>query len=103
METTTGYEHIGLDASGTPFLEGTTTKVVEVVAERLAYGWSAEEIHFQHPHLSLGQIHSALAYYWDHKGDLDCDVSRRLARTEELREGVSRSPLQSSLRRHEPA
>ena len=28
-----------------------------------AHGWSAEELLFQHPYLSLGQIHSALAYY----------------------------------------
>ena len=27
------------------------------------------------PHLTLGQIYSALAYYWDHKEELD----RRMA------------------------
>ncbi len=32
------------------------------VVEQKAYGWSAEELHFQHPYLTLGQIHSALAY-----------------------------------------
>ncbi len=28
----------------------------------MAYGWSPEEMHFQHPDLTLGQIYSALAY-----------------------------------------
>jgi len=39
-------------------------KVVESVVEQQAYGWSPEELRFQHPYMTLGQIHSALAYYW---------------------------------------
>ena len=39
-------------------------KVTEVVLDKIAYGWSPEEIHFQHPHLSLAQIHAALTYYY---------------------------------------
>ena len=46
--------------------------------EKTAYGWSPEELPFQHPYLSLGQIHSALAYYWDHQDALDQDIARRL-------------------------
>ncbi|MBF0328235.1 MAG: DUF433 domain-containing protein [Nitrospirae bacterium] len=34
-------------------------KVVELVVEKIAYGWSPEELHFQHPYLTLGQIYSA--------------------------------------------
>ncbi len=59
-------------------------KVIEIVLAQDAYGWSAEELHFQHPYLSLGQIHSALAYYWDHKNTLDQDIAQRQARVEEL-------------------
>ncbi len=67
----TRYELIVLDASGTPLIAGTTMKVVELVLNHQEYGWSPEELHFQHPYLSLGQIYSALAYYWDHKDELD--------------------------------
>jgi hypothetical protein len=35
------------------------------VLDKLAYGWSPEEIHFQHPALSLAQIHAALSYYYE--------------------------------------
>ncbi len=38
-------------------------KVVELVVEQRTYGWSPEELHFQHPYLTLRQIHSAPAYY----------------------------------------
>jgi len=33
----------------------------------------------------LGQIHSALSYYWDHKEGLDRDIERRMERVEEIR------------------
>lgn len=59
----TRYEHIVLDEECILSIAGTTMKVVELVVEQQAYGWSPEELHFQHPHLTLGQIHSALAYY----------------------------------------
>jgi uncharacterized protein (DUF433 family) len=81
----TRYEHIVLDDDGVPLIIGTTMKVIEFVLEQTAYGWSAEELHLQHPYLSLGQIHSALAYYWDHKDELDQDIARRRAQVEELR------------------
>jgi uncharacterized protein (DUF433 family) len=55
--TTTSYEHIRLDDRGVPFIAGTTMKVVEVVMAQKAYGWSPEELHFQHPYLTMSQIH----------------------------------------------
>lgn len=89
----TRYEHIVLDEAGVPLIAGTTMKVVELVLEQTAYGWSPEELHFQHPYLSLGQIHSALAYYWDHKDELDQDMARRRERVEELRRAAPTVPL----------
>jgi uncharacterized protein (DUF433 family) len=94
----TRYEHIALDSSGIPLITGTTMKVIELILEQTAYGWSAEELHFQHPYLSLGQIHSALAYYWDHKAKLDQDIARRRAYVEELRRTTPPSPLIARLK-----
>jgi uncharacterized protein (DUF433 family) len=82
----TRYEHIILNEARVPMIAGTTMKVIELVLDHLAYGWSPEELHFQHPHLSLGQIHSALAYYWDHKAELDEDVERRLEIVDQLQQ-----------------
>ena len=78
MRIETRYEHITLDEAQVPMIAGTTIKVVELVLDHLAYGWSPEELHFQHPYLTMGQIYSALAYYWDHKTELDQDIERRL-------------------------
>jgi uncharacterized protein (DUF433 family) len=77
------YPHVTLDERGVPVLTGTTMKVVELVMAQKAYGWSPEELHFQHPDLPLSQIHAALAYYWDHRTDLDRDIDRRSRFVEE--------------------
>jgi uncharacterized protein (DUF433 family) len=89
MSTTlveTRYEHIVLDQAKVPIIAGTTMKVIELVLDSRAYGWSPEELHFQHPYLTLGQIHSALAYYWDHQEELDQDIERRLQLVDELQQ-----------------
>lgn len=91
--TETRYEHIVLSESGIPLIAGTTMKVIALILEQQAYGWSAEELHFQHPELSLGQIHSALAYYWDHQAELDADIERRRGLVAELRANEPPSPL----------
>ena len=94
----TKYEHIALDSSCVPFIVGTTMKVVQLVVGRIAYGWSPEELHFQYPHLSLGQIYSALAYYSDHQEELDRDIERRLEQTERIRQSAGPSTLVARLK-----
>jgi uncharacterized protein (DUF433 family) len=94
----TRYQHIVLDDSGVPLIDGTTMKVIELVTSHQAYGWSPEELAFQYPYLSMGQIHSALAYYWDHQEELDADMARRLAWVEDLRKKASDDPLRARLR-----
>ena len=73
-------------------------KVVELVTAQQAHGWSPEELAFQFPHLTLGQIHSALAYYWDHSDELDRDIARRLALVDELRRRLPSPPILARLR-----
>jgi uncharacterized protein (DUF433 family) len=94
----TEYEHVSVDEQGVPFISGTTMKVVELVAEKMAYGWSPEEIHFQHQYLTLGQIYSALAYYSDHAEELNADVERRLKHAEDVRHSSGASPLVARLK-----
>ena len=102
MTQATAYEHIVTDESGVALIQGTTVKVVELVLDTQAYGWSPDELHFQHPHLTMGQIHSALAYYWDHKEELDRDIERRLERVESIRREVGPSKLAARLRAKGP-
>jgi uncharacterized protein (DUF433 family) len=94
----TRYEHVVTDENDIPYIAGTTMKVVELVMAQTAHGWSPEELHFQFPYLSLGQIYSSLAYYWDHQGALDQDIVRRLAMVEHLQKQLWSPALQARLR-----
>jgi uncharacterized protein (DUF433 family) len=69
---------IEIDAQGVAWLAGTKTKVVEIVLDKIAYGWSPEEIHFQHPHLSLAQIHAALTWYYENQDNVDAEIVERM-------------------------
>jgi uncharacterized protein (DUF433 family) len=89
--------HVEIDDNGVASITGANTKVVEVVLDRLAYGWSPEEIHFQHPHLSLAQIHSALAYYYDNQEKLDSEIEERAQEAERLRAKVSNPAVRQKL------
>jgi uncharacterized protein (DUF433 family) len=95
---TTGYEHIIINDNKVPIIAGTNMKVVELVLEHIAFGWSPEELHLNHPYLSLGQIHSALGYYWDHKDELAADIERRFQYSEQLRLAAPTSPLKARLK-----
>jgi uncharacterized protein (DUF433 family) len=94
----TKYEHIILDQKSVPVIAGTNMKVIELVLEKSAYGWSPEELHFQHPYLTLGQIHSALAYYWDHQKELDDDIEKRLATVRQTRQKMEPPKLINRLK-----
>jgi len=98
MLTETRYEHVALDERGTPIIAGTTMKVKELVAERRAWGWSAEELLIIHPGLSLGQIFSALAYYADHTAEIDQTIEEDLQDADRLRGKAEPSPLVLRLR-----
>ncbi|MFH1909007.1 MAG: DUF433 domain-containing protein [Chloroflexota bacterium] len=98
MLVETRYEHVMLSDARIPTISGTNMKVTELVLAYIAYGWSPAELHFQFPHLTLGQIHSALAYYWDHREELDKDIEARLEAIEKLRREMGETPLVARLR-----
>ena len=95
-QTTTA--HIHLDERGRAWIDDTNTKVIEVVLDKLAHGSSPEEIHFQHAHLSLAQIHAALSYYYDHQAEFDAEIARQLQEFDALRATVEDSPIRQRLR-----
>lgn len=90
--------HIRLNERGIPWIDDTNTKVIEVVADSVAHGWSPEEIHFQHRHLSLAQIHAALGYYHDHKQEMDDLLRRSLFDAERQQVEAGESPVRKRLR-----
>jgi uncharacterized protein (DUF433 family) len=96
--TKTAHKYVEIDAHNVPIIAGTTMKVVELVTSQFTHGWSPEELHFQYSHLSLSQIHSALAYYWDNQKEMDAEIERRFNYAERMRLEAGESPLVAKLR-----
>ena len=91
--------YIEIDENSVAWVADTRIKVIEIAADKLAHGSSPGELHFQYPHLSMAQIHAALAYYYDHQKELDDEILRRLREVNKLAAQKADSPLQQKLRR----
>ncbi len=90
--------HIRHDARGVAWIDDTNTKVIEVAQDMIAHGWSPEEIHFQHAHLSMAQIHAALGFYFDHKAEMDAAMQESLRAAMASRAKAGESPIHKRLR-----
>ena len=88
---------IEIDEQGVAWITGANVKVIEVALDKLAHGWSPEEIHFQHPGLSLAQIHAALSYYYENQERLDTEIERRRREAATLATERADSRLQQRL------
>ena len=95
---TTPATHIRLDERGRAWVDGTSYKVIQVVMDYLS-GLSPAEIRSEHyDALTLGQIHAALSYYYDHQAEIDAEIERSAREYEELRAAAGESPLVKRLR-----
>jgi uncharacterized protein (DUF433 family) len=95
--TATFTTQIELDERGVAWIAGTKVKVIEVILDKIAYGSSPEEIHFQHPSLSLAQIHAALTYYYENQVELDKQIKQGLADSDALARNLSNPDFRSKL------
>jgi uncharacterized protein (DUF433 family) len=90
--------HILLDDMGEAWIDDTNVKVIEVVLHKLAHESIAEEMHVQYPHLSVSQIYSALAYYHDHKEQMDARIEQDRRDVAALRAKAGETPGRAKLR-----
>lgn len=82
----TSLEHIEIvqGAGGPkPRIAGSCIRVQDVVLWHEREGMSVEEIVEQYPTITRADIYAALAYYWDHKQELDARIADDEAFVEE--------------------
>lgn len=89
----TRYGHVILNEKRVPIIAGTKIKVIQLILDKIAYGWSPEELQYQHSSLTLGQIYSALAYYSDHQEELDREIENQFKKVEKMRRSTKSAPL----------
>ena len=59
---------------GKPRIAGTRMKVQHIALEYVHMGLNVNQICKSHPHITLGQIHAALSYYYDHQDEIEKDI-----------------------------
>jgi uncharacterized protein (DUF433 family) len=82
---------------GKPRLAGTRIAVADIVLMHLRLGQSLEEIAGKYD-LPLAAIHAAMAYYYDHRAEIDQSIEEDQAFAEAFRRN-NPSPLQEKLKR----
>ncbi len=91
----TGYKHVYLDAKGQPVVGRTRMKVRYIAVEYVHNHESPEDIARDHEGLTPSEVHSALAYYADHKEEVDADIQAGIELYEKMRAAAGPSPLRN--------
>ena len=64
----------------------------------LAHGWSVEEMCRQHSYLKPAEAHSAMAYYLDHREEIEAEIDAEMRRAESDRKSAVEPPVVARLR-----
>jgi uncharacterized protein (DUF433 family) len=98
MQAIQSIDVIAIDPTvrnGRPFIVGTTIEVSAIVIATIVHGQTPEEIASDYK-LTLTQVHAALAYYYDHKIEVDTSIEQRRELANQLKEqmiGSQHPPL----------
>jgi uncharacterized protein (DUF433 family) len=73
---------------GKPRIAGQRITVADVAIWHERMGMSPDEILSKHPTMTLSEVHAALAYYFDHRDELDREIRDDEESAEKLRAGA---------------
>ncbi|MBI2806834.1 MAG: DUF433 domain-containing protein [Planctomycetes bacterium] len=94
MATAVSYPHIVKTDDGPARLERLPRiRVAQIVIDYLNHGWSADEICLHYPHLKPAEVHSAMAYYFDHQKEIENEIQEESKLIDEWRKKTPPSPF----------
>src|SRR3954466_2425640 len=70
--------------SGQPRIAGTRIKVKHVYTWVECMGMTPAQVVAEYPHLTMAQVHAALAYYWSHRDEIHQDIETEAKLAAEL-------------------
>lgn len=94
-------EHIEIiEGAGGPKarVAGQRIRVQDIAIWHEKLRWSPDEIVHEFPTLSLRDVHAALAYYWDHRDEIERAIAEEEALEAMLKKGYA-GPLREKLDR----
>jgi uncharacterized protein (DUF433 family) len=87
------HSNVERRSDGRLYITGTPFKVRQIALDHICYGWDAAKIQSEHPQLTLGQVYSALGYYYDHQEELDQEIAEGRTLAEKLQADQGESSL----------
>ena len=94
MATLTAYPHVTTEPGASPRLENhPRTRVATIVMDYLARGLGPEDMVRHYPYLKLAEVHAAMAYYHDHKDEIDAEIQAEIDQLESEPNANARSPV----------
>jgi uncharacterized protein (DUF433 family) len=100
MPTTVQKQHITRTAGvcgGKPCVADTRIRVWDIATASQA-GQSPDEILASFPHLTLSDVHAALAYYYDNREQIEKQMARERREVQSLRRQLGPGPLEQKRR-----
>jgi uncharacterized protein (DUF433 family) len=83
---------------GKPCVAGTRIRVQDIYVWHVHRGMSADEIVSEFPHLTMADVFAALAFYWDHREEIQRQMMDEAAFVERMKQSLP-SPLRQKLGR----
>lgn len=72
---------------GRACIAGHRVRVLDIAIWHELRGWSVDEMVAQATSLTLSDVHAALAYYYDHREEIQDEIREERSRSEEFRRG----------------
>jgi uncharacterized protein (DUF433 family) len=90
--------HIYLDEKGGAWIKRAGVSVKQVVESLRQLEFSPSEVVRHYPYLMLSEVHAVLAYYYDHRPEIDAELERDRATAERLRAAAPASEVTQRVR-----
>jgi uncharacterized protein (DUF433 family) len=95
--TASHVEKVPGKCGGKPCVAGTRIRVWDIYVLHELQGKSADEVVAAYPELSLADVYAALAYYFDHKLEIDTEMKAADEYAEEVKQLLGPGPLAKKL------
>jgi uncharacterized protein (DUF433 family) len=72
QSVTTAHIELRPNRDGEPraFISGSRIRVQDIVSDHERHGLTPEQVAREYPHITLAQVHAALAYFYDHREEI---------------------------------
>jgi hypothetical protein len=73
-------------------------RVAHIAMDYIEHGWSVDEMCRQHPYLMPAEAHAAMAYYFDHKDEVEEEIREEVEQVARERSESPSSAVHDRLR-----